>query len=458
MEIDQTDPPAFDDARDHVVTELVRFARTLRADGASVPADATLAAARAVVEVGLGDRAAVRAATHATMVTSERDSETFAGHFPSFWHRLRSGLEAVATAGDVGTEGDADGRRVLMARTVEAGGESVDADDGEARGAGGGDDPDGDEAARSHRVADGSEDAGDRDGAPPLERATRMGTYSGAGEGSAVEDGEAALSSVDPTAVDRLVRALSSLPGRRTTPARAGPAIDVRRTRRRSLATGGVPVELEREERAERALSACVLVDVSRSVLDAVDRGVVLSFLSELVAAGRTVRVFFFDTEVREVTDAFAESGDPLSALTSAEVAWGGGTRIGDSLSALRRRWPDAVDRRTVTLVVSDGLDVGDVDVLDREMVRLSRRGRATLWFNPLAVSTAYRPTCRGMAAALPSLDGLFAFGGTADLTEAAAQIERRGLGGPLGYQYDFRDRDGTRERGRDAAAGGASA
>ena len=84
----------------------------------------------------------------------------------------------------------------------------------------------------------------------------------------------------------------------------------------------------------------CVLVDESRSVLDAIDRAFLLDFLDQLVAAGRSVRVFFFDTAIREVTDVFAGArGDPATALERAEVAWGGGTRIGESLGTLRERW-----------------------------------------------------------------------------------------------------------------------
>jgi hypothetical protein len=45
-------------ARDHVLDELVRFVRALRRAGAEVPANATLTAARALVEVGFEREAA----------------------------------------------------------------------------------------------------------------------------------------------------------------------------------------------------------------------------------------------------------------------------------------------------------------------------------------------------------------------------------------------------------------
>ena len=203
-----------------------------------------------------------------------------------------------------------------------------------------------------------------------------------------------------------------------------------------------MPTRLPAKEREESAFGATVLVDVSQSVLDAVDRGFLLAVLDALVADGRSVRVFFFDTDIREVTDVFAsQRGDPAAALERSEVTWGGGTQIGASLATLRERWPHAVDRQTATVVISDGLDVGEIDDLEDGMAWLARRSGGVVWLNPLAASPRYEPTCRGMAAALPYVDALFAFGGNDDLAEVARQLGRYGPQGPVGYEHDFRDR-----------------
>jgi uncharacterized protein with von Willebrand factor type A (vWA) domain len=249
---------------------------------------------------------------------------------------------------------------------------------------------------------------------------------------------------VDRAALDRFEDALATLSGRRWSRTPAGDAVDARRALRESLDTGGVAVSLPRREREPDDFRTALLVDVSRSVLDAIDRGYLLSFVDALVADGRAVRAFFFDTDVREVTETFGQTGaDPAEALAAAEVDWGGGTRIGASLGTLRRRRPHAVDRRTAAVIVSDGLDVGDVDDLEREMAWLARRAGAVVWLNPLAASASYEPTCRGMAAALPYVDGLFAFAGNDDLREVARQLGRHGARGPVGYRQDFRDRSG---------------
>jgi hypothetical protein len=133
--------------------------------------------------------------------------------------------------------------------------------------------------------------------------------------------------------------------------------------------------------------------------------------------------------------------GDAAGALRDAAVEWGGGTEIGGAFTALRRDHPHAVDRRTAVVVVSDGLDVGDRDVLEDGVTWLADRAGALLWLNPLAVSPQFEPRSRGMAASEPYVDALFGFTEPADLAEAARQIERRGLAGPVGYEYDRRRR-----------------
>lgn len=431
-----SDTPDFVAARDHVVQSVVWLVRRLRRDGGAIAANAALPASEALAEVGLNDRERVRAAVRAAVVANHADGELFDEHFPEFWYRLRTGLEATASHDPVGDRSETiDGER---SPTTDVSGSLSDAEfettvaaDGEL----------GDEGeVRTRRVADsdGVESAGreEVDGRP--------GTYSPTGDRTQVED-ESAAAVVDEATLRRFETALAALSGRRWSPASDGDAIDVRRALRRSMDTGGVTVELPTRERTQSAFRACVLVDVSRSVLDSVDREFLLSLLDGLVTDGRSVRVFFFDTDIREVTDVFTESrGDPASALERAEVAWGGGTRIGAAFRTLREEWPAAVDRRTATVVVSDGLEVGETDDLAVGVSWLARRSRSLIWLNPLATSPAYEPTCRGMETARPYVDGLFAFGGNDDLDEAARQLVRHGPRGPVGYQYDHRDREVT--------------
>jgi uncharacterized protein with von Willebrand factor type A (vWA) domain len=423
--------PDFEGARDHVLHEVVRFTRRLRAEGVEVPVNAALPAVEALVTVGFDDRDRVESALFSALVRDPRDRETFEEAFEAFWYRFRTGLDAAADAAEADSADESP-----AAPTPAPVGPDAAGDDAEAETV---DDLDGDGVLQSRRVTDAAADADAAEGGDD-----RAGTYMASGRRSPVAVESADADRVDRAALDRFEDALATLSGRRWSRTPAGDAVDARRALRESLDTGGVAVSLPRREREPDDFRTALLVDVSRSVLDAIDRGYLLSFVDALVADGRAVRAFFFDTDVREVTETFGETGaDPAEALAAAEVDWGGGTRIGASLGTLRRRRPHAVDRRTAAVIVSDGLDVGDVDDLEREMAWLARRAGAVVWLNPLAASASYEPTCRGMAAALPYVDGLFAFAGNDDLREVARQLGRHGARGPVGYRQDFRDRSG---------------
>jgi hypothetical protein len=84
---------------------------------------------------------------------------------------------------------------------------------------------------------------------------------------------------------------------------------------------------------------------------------------------------------------------------------WSGGTRIGESLAEFNARWSHLLDRRTIVIVLSDGWDCGEPDVLAIELLRIRRRAGRVIWLNPLLGNPAYQPLTRGMAAALPFLD-----------------------------------------------------
>ncbi|MFO7925280.1 MAG: VWA domain-containing protein [Halobacteriota archaeon] len=421
--------PDFEAASAHVRRELVRFVRRLRAE-TSVPANASVDAARALAAVGLDDRAQVRAALAASLVSSPDGHQRFEALFPAFWARLRRGLEGAAVAGErtaSAPDTDRDPERSHEAASAptdppdRSGIDSSDsADDAPVR------------------ATTGRREVTDRPPSASGDRERRI--YSAAGGREGIDDAATGLTGTERRAVDRFSAALSSVPGRRTRPDAGGAALDARRTLRASLGTGGAPVELPRREAAPTELRCRLLVDVSRSVLDTLDRGVLLSTVYRLHDTALDARTFLFDTDLREVSGAFDRpEGDPVATLRAAETRWGGGTRIGAALGTLRGEHPTAVDRRAVVVVVSDGVDVGEPDRLETGMAWLSRIASAVVWLNPLAKSEDYEPTCRGMATALPYVDGLFAFASPADLAEAARQLERRGPHGPVGYEHDGR-------------------
>jgi uncharacterized protein with von Willebrand factor type A (vWA) domain len=194
---------------------------------------------------------------------------------------------------------------------------------------------------------------------------------------------------------------------RRREGARRG-APDLRRTIRRSFRTAGEPLVLPRRRRRTRPRRLILLLDVSRS-MTAYSHALVVIAHAALRADPRW-EAFCFGTRLTRVTRALAGS-DPNAALerAAAEVLdWDGGTRIGDSVKAFLDRYGHAgLARGAVVVICSDGLEVGEPDVLAEQMERLSRLAHRVVWLNPLMESDAYEPRARGMQAALPFIDRL---------------------------------------------------
>jgi uncharacterized protein len=188
---------------------------------------------------------------------------------------------------------------------------------------------------------------------------------------------------------------------RRRERARAGTP-DLRRTLRRSFRTGGEPVEQAWRKRRRRQRKLVLLLDVSGSMAD-YSRALVL-FAHAALRADTRWEAFCFGTRLTRVTRALAgaDAGEAISRAAEKVVDWNGGTRIGESLAALART---GVPRGAVVVICSDGLDVGDPEVLREQMAHLSRLAYRVVWLNPLKEDPKYEPLARGMRAALPHVD-----------------------------------------------------
>ena len=230
--------------------------------------------------------------------------------------------------------------------------------------------------------------------------------------------------------IARISRTRPQRHSRRRTADAHGDVLDVRRMIRRSLRAGGDPLDRPLRTRKKVPRKLVVLCDVSGS-MDSYARALLL-FLHAVVGTGRGVEAFAFGTRLSRLTSDLA-TRDPDAALarcTEAVVDWGSGTRIGASLREFNETWGRrALSRGAIVLIVSDGWEREDPELVGREMAKLARAAYAIVWVNPLKGNPQYQPLAGGMRAALPYVDRFLPGHNLRSLEELAAVlagIERR--------------------------------
>jgi uncharacterized protein with von Willebrand factor type A (vWA) domain len=178
---------------------------------------------------------------------------------------------------------------------------------------------------------------------------------------------------------------------------------------------------MRRRTREPRPL--VVLCDVSASM-----EPYTRAFLQFLHAAvgGADAEAFVFATRLTRLTRALRARGPDLAIERAAAAArdWAGGTRIGDSLRAFNDTYGRrGMARGAVVVVVSDGWERGDPEVVAEQMRRLRRLAHRIVWVNPRKASARFEPRVGGMAAALPSCDAFVSGHSLRALEEVAQAI-----------------------------------
>jgi uncharacterized protein len=204
---------------------------------------------------------------------------------------------------------------------------------------------------------------------------------------------------------------------------RRGARPDLGRTVRWALRHQGEPLRRAYTKPASRPRRLVLILDISGS-METYARALIRFVHAAVVARGR-VEVFTIGTRLTRITRQL-NNRDPDAALDAAtpEVEdWAGGTRLGDALGQFNDEWGvRGLARGGVVVVLSDGWDRGEAEVLGEQMERLHRVTHRLIWVNPLKASPGYAPLAAGMAAALPHVD-TFVSGNTYRSLEALAGI-----------------------------------
>ncbi len=214
--------------------------------------------------------------------------------------------------------------------------------------------------------------------------------------------------------LESMVWAPSSYRSRRWMRASGGPVPDMRRTLRTVAGPKGDLIPLRFSTRRPKQRSLVVLADISGSMERHAE--MLLHFVHGAQHRFSSVESFVFATRLTRITRQLRRrnASDALSDVSHVVHDWSGGTRIGDAIASYNKEWARRVGRGgPIVLIISDGWDTGDPDLLGVEMRRLARSAHRIIWLNPLAGHTGFTPEARGMAAAFPFVDDLLA-GGTA--------------------------------------------
>jgi uncharacterized protein with von Willebrand factor type A (vWA) domain len=195
---------------------------------------------------------------------------------------------------------------------------------------------------------------------------------------------------------------------RRKERGRHGEHMDMRRTLRNSLRTGGDPIKLARRRRRVHKRRLVLLCDISGS-MEPYARAY-LQFLHCARASGPDAEAFVFATRLTRLTKQLAGRNPQRAIRRATEAApdWSSGTRIGDALKAFNdRHGRRGMARGAVIVILSDGWERGDPEVVGREMERLARLAYRIVWVNPRVSAPGFQPKAGGLVAALPYCNAL---------------------------------------------------
>ena len=414
------------DATDgYILGNLLLFGRLLRRLGLDVHVGRMLDAIRVLEDIGLERRGDVRAALRTLLVHRKDDLPLFDEAFDVFWRQRKDSTSTM----DLRSMGEQHRFRKPTAGPPTPGR-----------------DPD-----------DSAEPADPDEG---FDRIDLSRTFS-AREVLRTRD-FAEFTSEEMLQARQLMASLQWNPGLRRTrrkEAGRGPGLDVRRTLRHNARYGGELVRLETRRRKQKPRRLVVVCDVSGS-MERYTR-MLLHFSHSLYAGlDNRIEAFLFATRLTRITKHLGQRDidHAVSEVAKAVPDWSGGTRIGDVLKEFNFRWA----RRTlgwgsIVLIVSDGWDRGEPELLGQEMARLQRSCNRLIWLNPLAGNEDYEPLTVGMQAAAPYIDDLLPVNNLAALFDLAEHLNGLSQGRPVRHQHTSplsrHPREGGNPEGQEAAA-----
>jgi uncharacterized protein with von Willebrand factor type A (vWA) domain len=220
------------------------------------------------------------------------------------------------------------------------------------------------------------------------------------------------FSSVGDDEVDELMdvikaisKSLAIRTGRRYAKTRKSLRPDVRRTLRQNMRRGGELVEIYFRKHKTTRTNVIILCDVSKSM--DLYSAFLLQFMYSFQQVYKRIEAFTFGTSLQRITPVFKKNdfNYSLRLLESESDSWSSGTRIGECFNTFINEY--RLTKRSIVIILSDGWDTGDVNLLQETMRYIHQHAKKVIWLNPLSGYNSFSPDTAGMKAALPFIDVL---------------------------------------------------
>lgn len=350
---------------ENLTEAIIGFGQAARVNGLNVGIQENLDALEAAKSGVMDEPKTFRYALKSIFCCSEEDEEVFEKIFDWYWGKEKGALKSRTTF-----KNQSNLQKKSQASVVMLG--------------------------QGHREDDGEEESKNVSGANAIERLRKT-------DFSKVSDIESQY--LEELAM-RLWKQMSLRLKRKMKASKTRGQLDLRRTIRSSIGHGGDPIELRKRDRKRRKQRLVILLDVSGSM----DKYsfFLLRFLCALRAHFEKIEAFIFSTSLIRITDYLDSKnlGLTLAMLSSRADNWSGGTKIGACLQDFNENFAKRVlNGPSTTIVLSDGLDTGEPELLAAEIKKIHLRTRQLIWLNPLKGMAGYEPVQRGMSAALPEVD-----------------------------------------------------
>lgn len=380
----------------HLLENAVRFCRVLRVLGMDVGPDRVMDFVRALDVIDLANKLDFYHAARALLVSRREEMALFDAAFEMFWwsRDSRSNRQSLKVSGTLPRQA----RPVVLPPTIHA------------------------------QDQQGSPPGQPENQPPPVIEATA--TYSARAVLRHKDFAELSPDELEEVKglINRFVWNLGERRTRRHRPGGDG-RVDIRRSIRRNLAYGGEIVRWAYRQPYFKPRPLVLIADISGS-MDSYTRLLMRFCFSVARSLRQPVEAFVFATELTRITRQLhtRDVDAALSGVSRAVSDWSGGTRIGEALHTFNRVWGQRVlGQGAVAILISDGMDRGDSDLLAREMARLRRTAYRLIWLNPLLGSPGYEPLTYGMQAALPHVHDFLPVRNLASLESLADHLASLG-------------------------------